>query len=151
VTNDATATPNCQGGRLRLTCCSVYCAGGASSSSTVNSDAAAAAANSWLLGDTARRHLVVKDVLSGSSLLSVNSLDVSHNCLLCGTDAEQITLIRNLAIVWSHEPAILYILPYLSSPHSISIEWLHVYEIYTDILSKGQPSPVCLFRHCWQN
>lgn len=71
---------------------------GASSSSSTVSDAAAAA-NSWLLGDAARRHLVVKDLLSGASLLSVNSVDVSENCLVCGTDAEQICLIRNLAVV----------------------------------------------------
>ena len=64
------------------------------SSSTVSD----AAANSWLLGDAARRHVVVKDLLSGSSQLSINSVDVSDNCLVCGTDAEQICLIRNLAI-----------------------------------------------------
>jgi len=65
------------------------------SSSTVSD----AAANSWLLGDAARRHVVVKDLLSGSNGLSINSVDVSENCLVCGTDAEQICLIRNLAIV----------------------------------------------------
>jgi len=65
------------------------------SSSTVSD----AAANSWLLGDAARRHVVVKDLLSGSSELSINSVDVSDNCLVCGTDAEQICVIANLAIV----------------------------------------------------
>jgi len=73
----------------------MYCAGASSSSSTMSD----AAANSWLLGDTARRHLVVNDLLSGASLLSVNSVDVSENCLVCGTDAEQICIIRNLAVV----------------------------------------------------
>lgn len=59
----------------------------------------AAGANSWLLGDAARRHLVVKDLLSGSSVLSVNSVDVCENYLVCGTDAEQICVVSNLAIV----------------------------------------------------
>ena len=63
------------------------------------STASDAAANSWLLGDAAKRHLVIKDLLSGSSLLSVNSVDVSDNVLVCGTDAEQICVIRNLAII----------------------------------------------------
>ena len=55
--------------------------------------------NSWLLGDAAKRHFVVKDLLAGSYLLSVNSVDVQENCLVCGTDAEQICVVRNLAIV----------------------------------------------------
>jgi len=76
-------------------CCNVFPVAGASSSSSSVSDSAA---NSWLLGDAAKRHLIVKDLLSGSSLLSVNSVDVLDNCLVCGTDAEQICIIRNLAI-----------------------------------------------------
>lgn len=69
---------------------------GASSSSSTVSDAAA---NSWLLGDAAKRHVVVKDLLTGANMLSVNSVDVLDNCLVCGTDAEQICVMRNLAIV----------------------------------------------------
>jgi len=70
-------------------------AGGGSSSTSLSDSAA----NSWLLGDAARRHLVVKDLLAGSHLLSVNSVDVSDNWLVSGTDAEQICVIRNLTIV----------------------------------------------------
>ena len=58
-----------------------------------------AASNSWLLGDAARRHVVVKELPTGASFLSVNSVDVLDNCLVCGTDAEQICVMRNLAIV----------------------------------------------------
>lgn len=71
----------------------IYYPSGASSSSSVSD-------TSWLLGDTARRHLVIKDLLSGSNLLSANSLDVADSCLVCGTDAEQICVITNLAIGW---------------------------------------------------
>jgi len=72
-----------------------YLLAGASSSSSVSD----AAANSWLLGDAAKRHLVVKDLMNGANLLSVNSLDVCDNSLLYATDAEQICVIRNLAVV----------------------------------------------------
>jgi len=85
----------------------ITCGTGAGSLSSTVSDTAAG--NSWLQGDAAKRHLVVKDLLAGSNLLSVNSIDVVDNCLLCGTDAEQICVIRNLAIVWLYLSLQMYL------------------------------------------
>jgi nuclear pore complex protein Nup43 len=53
--------------------------------------------NSWLMGDAARRHLVVKDLFAGNTV-SVNSLDVSGSTLLCGTDGEQICVMKGLVV-----------------------------------------------------
>jgi len=57
--------------------------------------------SSWLLGSAARRHVTVRDLLGAGagSRLSVNSVDVLHNSLVAGTDAEQICVMSNLAIV----------------------------------------------------
>lgn len=48
---------------------------------------------------TPQHQLEIKDLLNGTNVMSVNCLDTAGNELVCGTDSEQIILLRNLNIV----------------------------------------------------
>lgn len=54
--------------------------------------------NPWLGSEASKtRGLDVTDLLAGNTM-AVNTLDIESNTLLCGTDGEQIYVVRNIAI-----------------------------------------------------
>ena len=53
--------------------------------------------NPWLASEASKHRMDITDVLPGSTM-PVNSIDIVGNTLLCGTDAEQIVMVRNLVI-----------------------------------------------------
>jgi hypothetical protein len=53
--------------------------------------------NAWLTGDSSKGHLETTHMLP-SQMLSVNSLDVLGQCLVCGTDGEAIYVNRHVPI-----------------------------------------------------
>ena len=54
--------------------------------------------NPWLGSEASKtRGLDVTDLLAGNTM-PVNTIDIEGNILLCGTDGEQIYVVRNIAI-----------------------------------------------------
>jgi nuclear pore complex protein Nup43 len=47
---------------------------------------------------TSERHLDITDLLDDANVMSVNSFDTTGTSLICGTDSEQLILMRNLAV-----------------------------------------------------
>ena len=71
----------------------LYCVG-----ENQNPRADVVASSVWLMGDASKRHLEVKDLLPGVTTLSVNSVDVSGNTIICGSDSEQLLVVNGLGI-----------------------------------------------------
>lgn len=80
-----------------------FCSPGGRNTSIVSRSATAPAGgnqsliNAWLTGDSSKGHLETTHMLP-TQMLSVNSLDVLGQCLVCGTDGEAIYVNRHVPI-----------------------------------------------------
>ncbi len=51
----------------------------------------------WLASEASKHRLEVTDMLPGNTM-PVNSIDIDGNVLLCGTDSEQMYVVKNMTI-----------------------------------------------------